>query len=290
MKNINRKDFLKYGVGVAGLLALGKYAIPSIAQAHGAGSNVPSATEAAAVIASAGPRKDGEGTQPVKGAHFGMVIDVGGCIGCRTCTWGCKQENNTPDNISPLWIENFELKLKDGGEPEPEDLNNGATTSYTESPTPGHWYMPVACNHCDNAPCVKVCPTGATAKEPDGYVSIDYNKCIGCRLCVVACPYNARRFNWFKPDPVANPNPLVPLRPVGVVEKCTFCIHRTRRGKLPRCVEVCPIHARHFGDFNDPNSEVSNLIASNVGFHLLTELNTKPNLWYITRGTKWYSK
>jgi len=146
----------------------------------------------------------------------------------------------------------------------------------------------VACNHCDNPPCVKVCPTGATRKEEDGFVLMDYEKCIGCRLCVVACPYSARRFNFYKPVPPAEPNPLVPVRPVGVVEKCTFCVHRVRRGQLPRCVEVCPVRARHFGDLNDPQSEVSLVLKENLPFRLLEELNTGPNIWYITRGKKWY--
>ncbi|MBI4296774.1 MAG: 4Fe-4S dicluster domain-containing protein, partial [Chloroflexi bacterium] len=107
-------------------------------------------------------------------------------------------------------------------------------------------------------------------------------------LCVVACPYSARRFNWLKPVAPAEPNALVPVRPVGVVEKCIFCIHRVRRAKLPRCVEVCPVRARHFGDFNDPESEVSRLLRSNLSFRLLEEMNTSPRIWYITRGKKWY--
>ncbi|MBI2836098.1 MAG: 4Fe-4S dicluster domain-containing protein [Chloroflexi bacterium] len=220
-----------------------------------------------------------------------MVIDVGACIGCRRCMWGCQQENNTPSTISPLWIEVFELKTGQGvtGHPSIEDLKNGATTSYTQSPNGGRWYMPVACNHCDNPPCVKVCPTGATYKAPDGLVLMDYSKCIGCRLCVVACPYSARRFNWWQGALPADrePNPLVPVRPIGVVEKCTFCVHRVRRGLLPRCVEVCPVRARHFGNLNDPESQVSKVLNENMSFRLLEELNTGPNIRYITRGKKW---
>ncbi|MDO8687499.1 MAG: 4Fe-4S dicluster domain-containing protein, partial [Dehalococcoidales bacterium] len=127
-----------------------------------------------------------------------------------------------------------------------------------------------------------------THKEADGLVLMDYDRCIGCRLCVVACPYSARRFNWWQGTvPADQVNPLVPLRPVGVVEKCTFCVHRTRRGHLPRCVEVCPVRARHFGNIKDPESEVAKLLKSEMAFRLLEEINTEPNIWYITRGKKW---
>jgi molybdopterin-containing oxidoreductase family iron-sulfur binding subunit len=129
---------------------------------------------------------------------------------------------------------------------------------------------------------------GATYKDKDGLVLMNYERCIGCRLCVAACPYSARRFNWFKPEvPADEVNPLVPLRPMSVVEKCTFCVHRVRRGKLPRCVEVCPVQARHFGNPSDPESEVSRILVANQSTRLLQEMNTEPQIWYITRGKKW---
>lgn len=287
MNPINRGDFIKYGAGLAGLALLGKLTIPILASSKRELNTLVTPGDRKIAI-----RLDGFGTEAAKGKKFGLAIDVGACIGCRTCMWACKQENNTPDTISPLWTEVFEMKLGQGvtGHPSLEDLKSGATTSYTESPTAGHWYMPAQCNHCDNAPCVKVCPTGATHKEKDGFVLMDYEKCIGCRLCVVACPYSARRFNFWKPVEPAEPNPLVPVRPIGVVEKCTFCVHRVRRGQLPKCVEVCPVHARHFGDLNDPQSEVSTVLRDNLPFRLLEELNTSPSIWYITRGKKWYKE
>ena len=110
-------------------------------------------------------------------------------------------------------------------------------------PEPGKYYLPVACQQCKNPPCVKACPTRATWKEPDGIVVVDYNWCIGCRYCQAACPYHARRFNWAKPTIMPdkiNPNQGYlsnRLRPIGVVEKCTFCLHRTRRGRYPACLE-----------------------------------------------------
>ncbi|MBM2824550.1 MAG: hypothetical protein HW402_214 [Dehalococcoidales bacterium] len=284
MKQIGRRDFVKYAGGIIGLAVLGKYARLPVAlhKVKEAGEQTTPETSRRSI--------DGSGTTLSEGSKFAMVIDVGACIGCRRCAWGCKEENNTPDTISPPWIETFELKdeVTLTGHASLEDLKEGTTTAYTQSPREGRWYLPVQCNHCANAPCVKVCPTGATYKTKDGLTLMDYDRCIGCRLCVVACPYNARRFNWWKPEvPADKVNPLVPVRPLGVVEKCTFCVHRIRRGILPRCVEVCPVRARHFGNINDPESEVSKILKDNLSFRLVEEANTEPHIWYITRGKKW---
>lgn len=292
MKRIGRKEFLKYSGGLIGSVLLGKYIMVSPALGS---TEIRSKEEAAnrVVDETAERAVDGPGTVVDQRNKFVMVIDVGACIGCRFCQWACKEENNIPDTISPPWIEIFELKSEVNvtGHPSLQDLKQGATTSYTKSPRKGRWYLPVQCYHCDNPPCVKVCPTGATYKDKDGLVLMDYERCIGCRLCVVACPYSARRFNWFKPEvPADEVNPLVPVRPVGVVEKCTFCVHRVREGRLPRCVEVCPVRARHFGSINDPESEVSKILQQNLSFKLLEEANTIPNISYITRGKKWYSE
>lgn len=233
---------------------------------------------------------DGFGTVAREGVRYAMVIDVGACIGCRRCVYACMKENNIPDTISPPWIEVFEIRSEVGvtGYPSEQELREGATTSYTEAPREGRWYLPVQCFHCDNPPCVKVCPVGATYKDKDGIVLMDYDRCIGCRFCVAACPYSARRFNWWKSEiSPERKNPLVPVRSIGVVEKCTFCIHRVRRGKLPRCVEACPVQARRFGNLSDADSEVSRILAAVRGFRLLEEQNTEPRLWYITQGVKW---
>jgi molybdopterin-containing oxidoreductase family iron-sulfur binding subunit len=283
MKRIGRREFLLYGAGLAGLGALGQVAgIRSVLARN-------QATDEKAPLVK--PKiRDGFDTTIDPAKKFGLVIDVGACMGCRTCMWACKEENNTPDTISPLWIEVFQLDSATDltGHPSYDELRNGATTSYTQSPQEGKWYMPVACFHCDNAPCVKVCPTGATYKAEDGLVLMDYEKCIGCRLCVVACPYSSRRFNWHKPSGYPeNTSELVPKRPMGVAEKCTLCVHRTRRGRLPRCVEACPVQARHFGDLNDPDSEISRILKQNMSFRLLEEMNTQPSVRYIMRGKKW---
>ena len=283
MRRVGRREFLLYGAGAVGVGLLSQMAGLKSVFARKNGVE-PKSVVAKPII------KDGFDTEVDPSKKFGLVIDIGACIGCRTCMWACKEENNTPDTISPLWIEVFQLDSETDltGHPSYDELRKGATTSYTQSPQDGKWYMPVACFHCDNAPCVKVCPTGATYKAKDGLVLMDYEKCIGCRLCVVACPYSSRRFNWHKPSGYGeNINDLVPKRPMGVAEKCTLCVHRTRRGKLPRCVEVCPVQARHFGDLNDPNSEISQILKQNMSFRLLEEMNTQPSVRYIMRGRKW---
>ncbi|MFC1874232.1 sulfate reduction electron transfer complex DsrMKJOP subunit DsrO [Chloroflexota bacterium] len=288
MRKIHRREFIKYLGTLAGASLVGGVVLPLRFQKAEASNLAELAgqpvKEAAQRIA------DGVGTVADAATRFAMVIDAGACIGCRRCQWGCKEENNIPDTISPPWIEVFQLEegLSLTGSPSLEELNAGMTTAYTDSPSEGMRYLPVQCNHCDNPPCVKVCPTGATYKDKDGLVLVDYERCIGCRYCIVACPYHNRRFNWFPPQlSPLDINPRVPVRMVGVVEKCTFCVHRTRKGELPRCVLVCPMRARHFGDLNDPESEVSKLLRDNLGFRLLEELDTKPRIWYITRGKKY---
>jgi molybdopterin-containing oxidoreductase family iron-sulfur binding subunit len=232
------------------------------------------------------PTKPEETPEVIPGAKFGMVIDLGKCIGCRRCAYACKLENNVPDTISPPYIMVFETQSKTGvgGYYHPSKIPGEGTTMMYTKLRKDKWYMPVQCNHCDDAPCVKVCPTGASYTAPDGISMINYKKCIGCRYCMTACPYQARRFNWWEPEiPPERRNPLVPMREEGVVEKCTFCVHRTRRGRTTRCVEACPNKARIFGNLNDPDSKVSRLIASERNFRLKDDLNTNPRIWYLTR-------
>src|SRR4030067_1339596 len=274
MKTLDRRKFIKLSaMAGAGVL------IPR--QIGAVGGMLEQITGA---LKSLGGNKDVP--PPIPGVKFGMVIDMGLCIGCRRCMYACKRENNVPDTISPPWIIVFETESKIGIEGHyvtPERPSEGTTMMYTKVRR-DKWYMPTQCNHCDNAPCVKVCPTGASYKDVDGLVVIDYNKCIGCRDCMTACPYNARRFNWWKSEiPPDRINPLVPIRHHGIVEKCTFCIHRTRRGKPTRCVEVCPNRARVFGNLNDPAREISRLIFSERNFRLKERLNTEPRIWYLTR-------
>jgi molybdopterin-containing oxidoreductase family iron-sulfur binding subunit len=235
---------------------------------------------------------DAEGSGDHSGVRYGMIIDAGACIGCRQCVYGCKEENNIPNAPVPMnWIETFEMDEHESITSLHSVPKDHSKTSYTDSPTPGKWYLTVNCLQCEDPPCVKVCPVGATFKAEDGIVEIDYTKCIGCRQCMAGCPYNARSFNWARPEiPEGQVNPEVPVRPVGVVEKCTFCQHRTRAGGSTRCVETCPVGARHFGDLNDPNSRVSKILSEQITTSLLPEMSTAPNLLYVTGGKKWYAQ
>ena len=163
-------------------------------------------------------------------------------------------------------------------------------------------FIPRPCMHCEHPPCVKVCPVGATFKNSEGVVLVDYDVCIGCRLCAAGCPYGVRYFNWYQselPDPLNRAlNPDVPVRPKGVVEKCTFCIHRLKEAQaraaqegrelsdaevvlLPACNQACEASARYFGDLEDPESTVSRLIRSRRAYWLMEELGTEPSVCYL---------
>jgi Fe-S-cluster-containing dehydrogenase component len=203
-----------------------------------------------------------------------MVIDLGACTGCNFCTYACKATNDTPTGIT--WNAVFKDK-----ELTSQDV-----------------YISRPCMHCEHAPCVEVCPVGATKHREDGLVEMDYGKCIGCRYCQVACPYGARYFNW---EVDTQPNPMVPewgtpeieRRPRGVVEKCTFCAHRIDAGleegltpgldpaATPACVNICPVSARHFGDANNPDSEVNVLLAARESIRLREDLGVGPRVYYL---------
>ncbi|MEW6381349.1 MAG: 4Fe-4S dicluster domain-containing protein [bacterium] len=212
---------------------------------------------------------------------FGMTLDLSKCIGCRRCVWACAQENNQSRKPQITWID--VLEMKHGS----MDIKEGNRYYRHEStPAEGYFYLPIQCQQCQDPPCVKVCPVNATWKEPDGIVVIDYDWCIGCRYCLAACPYGARKYNWSRPSLPANEiNPDVHLlgnrpRDKGEVEKCTFCLHRTREGRYPACVEVCPTGARKFGDLLDPKSVVRTILAEKNVFVLKPESNTKPRFYY----------
>ena len=204
--------------------------------------------------------------------HYGMVIDSRQCIGCQTCAVACKIANNVPQGI--FW----NRVLTDGGEF--PDTAGGEFPSCTLS------FMPVSCQHCENPACVKVCPVGATYKDPEtGIVRQDYDKCIGCRMCMAACPYTGiRSFNWEEPKyavDVVLGDKDVPLHQKHTVEKCTLCYQRTSQGDTPACMVCCPGRARFWGDLDDPESEVSKLIVSREYKQLLPEEGTKPSVYYL---------
>jgi Fe-S-cluster-containing dehydrogenase component len=203
-----------------------------------------------------------------------MVIDLENCIGCGHCILACRAHNDVPPEIT--W--NPIYKSEENGKPDV--------------------YISRSCMHCADAPCVDVCPVKASYQRSDGIVMMDYDRCIGCRYCEIACPYYARAFNWetFDGSNPAVPDwglPEVPRRPRGVVEKCSFCYQRIDRGlengltpgvdpdATPACVVACPMGARIFGDRNDPDSEVSKLIASRPVHRLRKDLSTEPRVYYL---------
>jgi Fe-S-cluster-containing dehydrogenase component len=219
----------------------------------------------------------------IEGVEFGYALDLSRCVGCRRCADACTTENNQTRNPDLSWIRVLEMEEKHGVDFHHADPYYDAETV----PQEGHFYLPMACQQCRNAPCVKSCPVGATWQEKDGIVVIDYNWCIGCRCCMASCPYGARRFNWKDPEvPSEELNPDQHylgnrVRPKGVVEKCTFCIQRSRDGRYPACVEACPVGARKFGDLNDPNSEIQYVLRNKRTFVLKSDLNTRPRFYYF---------
>ncbi|WP_425398691.1 4Fe-4S dicluster domain-containing protein [Aeoliella sp.] len=219
--------------------------------------------------------------RPQPGVKFGYALNLSICIGCRKCAEACHKENNHDRASGNSYIRVLEM---DKGS---LDLESGNADYDHPVRQPDKFYMPVQCQQCDHPPCVNVCPVEATWKEDDGVVVVDYNWCIGCRYCEAACPYHARRFNWTKPEvPAEEINPdqgylSNRIRPQGVVEKCTYCLHRTREGRLPACLEACPTGARVFGNLLDPNSEISYVLRTKRVFVLKEELGTRPQFFYF---------
>lgn len=204
--------------------------------------------------------------------RLGYVIDMKNCIACHACAVACKVENNLPDGI---W---WARVLTDGGASQ--------ETPAGEFPNLTMRNIEVNCQHCDNPACVKACPVGATYKDPDtGAVRQDYDKCIGCRMCLAACPYTGvRSFNWEEPAYYADfalGDADAVKHEKHTVEKCIFCTQRVARGEQPACVADCIGRARHFGDLDDPNSEVSKLLASREYTQLHAEFGTKPSVYYL---------
>lgn len=204
--------------------------------------------------------------------RLGIVVDTVRCIGCMTCAVACKVENNLPNDV---W---WNRVMTVGG-------------TYLETPAGTYPnlsmdYVTLSCQHCDNPACVKVCPVGATYKDADtGVVRQDYDKCIGCRMCMSACPYTGvRSFNWEEPKhpfDFSVGNQDAPQHQKHVVEKCTLCWHRLAKGEEPACINSCPGRARYFGDLNDPNSEVSRLLREREYRTLLPDRGTSPSLYYL---------
>jgi len=219
---------------------------------------------------------------PIDGTLFAYALDIQRCIGCRKCVYACVEENNLTRDPQIQYIR--VLRFQDGT----MDLEKSELYYHPDRvPEEGYYYMPVQCQQCANPPCVKVCPVQATWQEPDGIVVVDYNWCIGCRYCMAACPYMGRWFNWTDPvlpeDRVNTRTHYLGNRPRfrNVVEKCTFCIQRVRKGRYPACVEACPVGARKFGNLLDPASEIQWILRNKRVFRLKDELNTQPKFYYF---------
>ena len=216
-------------------------------------------------------------------AKWGMVIDIKRCIACWSCCISCKEEHFLPPDV--FW----------------NRLLIGETGSF---PTSRKLIYPILCNHCEEAACVEACPTGATFKRDDGIVLIDYDKCVGCRACLISCPYQQRIYyskeikkkeyfpNQGKTEFEKLGEEIYPFQE-GTVIKCNFCVERIEEGlkngfipgedrdATPACVNACPVGARFFGDIDDPNSNISKIIKEKAGKQLKPEFGTNPNVYYI---------
>ena len=200
--------------------------------------------------------------------RYGMLIDLNTCAGCGACIMACKLQNGTPQGM--YWCK---VMVQEQG----------------EYPDVKKWVLPLGCQHCQNAPCVRACPTGASHYDEDGTVQVDYKKCIGCRMCMGACPYGARSLNWTKPEenPYFAGRDLTPFEqfhaadhPVGVVEKCILCQGRVKEGLEPSCVQTCITKCRTFGDIEDADSEISKAIRRMNARPLMEEYGTRPSIYY----------
>tara|TARA_B100000959_G_scaffold273109_1_gene323219 strand:- start:252 stop:1205 length:954 start_codon:yes stop_codon:yes gene_type:complete len=225
-------------------------------------------------------------SKPISGVEFAYALNLSKCVGCRRCAHACMDENNqsreSDDDINMSYIRVVELAKG--------SINLETGDHYYDHetvPEKDRYYMPIQCHQCRESPCTRACPVEATWQEPDGVVVVDYNWCIGCRYCMAACPYDARRFNYKKPKLEPEQMNLEQgylsnrVRPAGVVEKCTFCLHRTREGKYPACQEVCPVGARVFGNIRDSESEINYVLKNKRIYILKEEVGTIPRFYYF---------
>jgi Fe-S-cluster-containing dehydrogenase component len=297
---VSRRSFLRQGAAAAGgLVALGA-AVSPLRELIGTDTDLfknffqkhykeMSPTEMDAVLA----RISGEverrygvvptirDIKPMDGVEFVYALNLSRCNGNRRCVHACVAENNQSRSPEMQYIRVIKMPVGT------MDIEQGDHHFSPETvPSPDHFYLPVQCHQCGSPPCVKVCPVEATWTEPDGITVVDYDWCIGCRYCEAACPYWARRFNFAEPTiPADQLNPNMSYlsnrpRSRGVMEKCTFCLHRTRVGRLPACLEACPTGARKFGNILDPESEVAQILRHKRVYVLKEEAATMPRFFY----------
>jgi molybdopterin-containing oxidoreductase family iron-sulfur binding subunit len=224
----------------------------------------------------AATRATGDARPPVSGTRWTMVVDLPRCLktkGCTDCIRACHVTHNVPDlpraahAVKWIWREGFDRVFPTHGV-EPEAFRGQS--------------IPILCNHCDNPPCVRVCPTQATWKRADGIVMMDWHRCIGCRYCIAACPYASRSFNWVDPRPhIRAVRRDFPTRTAGVVEKCTFCEERLAKREPPACVAACPEKALLFGNLREPGSAVQAVLRQRYPLRRRVELGTQPAVIYL---------
>jgi len=282
-KNSKRRDFLKKGL-TFGIFAAGGATLSAFQhEQHGvseSGTKVKLLSPDGKVVevdsaylkpvpeVHIGPEEAREG---IPGRRFVMVIDLGRCKNQRKCAEACEAHHQlTPDKE---WLKVLKMRDYELGSP---------------------YWQPTMCFHCDHPPCVKVCPVDATYKRSDGLVLVDTDRCVGCRFCMVACPYSARTFDWAEPSvpddlhdaPYSPENSFPPKK--GTVSKCDFCPHHVRMGHMPHCVSACPNGVFYFGDENEDavsnGSEtvrLSTLLRDRAGYRYLEEMGTKPRVYYL---------
>lgn len=285
-KQNDRRKFLKIGLVTGGTLAVGAFALNKIFSGEKkteAGIKRTVFTQDGKVFMAdqnhlqeyhTPPVTNDEARRGIPNKKFVMVIDEAKCDGCKKCTEACQTMHHTESDRE--WIKVFKMKDADAEAP---------------------YFFPKPCFHCDNPPCTKVCPVNATFKRQDGIVLIDNERCIGCRMCMAACPYSTRFFNWSAPsaeqraevgDIAYSPEQSIPRRK-GTVEKCDFCPDMIRQGKMPACVSGCPMDVIYFGDQNEDavtnasgvTVKLSKLLEDNAGYRHLEELGTQPRVYYL---------
>jgi Fe-S-cluster-containing dehydrogenase component len=216
----------------------------------------------AAALAEGGKQAEGEPEH-----RFAYVININRCIGCGNCVRACNRENNVPPAVFRTWVERYILTEEGVHVESPKGAPEGFAAANAElrAKAVRSFTVPKMCNHCANPPCVQVCPVGATFKTEEGFVLVDNEHCLGCAYCVQACPYGARFIN---PE-------------IAKSDKCHWCYHRVKKGKLPACVTVGPHKARLFGDLNDPESEVTKVFKKDAWMVLRPDMHTHPTCFYV---------
>ncbi len=291
-KKANRRDFLKLGL-LAGAATGAGIGLRGVLSANGHDESgeklrvlspdgqILEVDKSHAHSPTQSPVTNEEARTGIPGKKFVMVIDLAKCDGCMKCTEACQKMHFTPPDRE--WIKVFKMR---------------------ESESTAPYWFPKPCFHCDNPPCTKVCPVDATFKRQDGIVLIDNERCIGCRFCMAACLYSTRFFNWERPQepPEVQDTPYSPEqsfpRRVGTVEKCDFCPHMIRQGKMPACVTACSMNAIYFGDQNEDavtnaagqTVRLSQLLEDNSAYRYLEELGTQPRVYYLPPKNRRYPK